>query len=120
MPYSSTLKRELQQSQFTSSLPDNKRFWENQAEMKHPSVRLLIAAAAAFAGFWPILSARPAAADALDEIHRRGTLIWGADQSGGGPYVYPDKDQVLRGFEVELADMLAAELHVKAQFQQGD
>ncbi|HKD36131.1 MAG TPA: ABC transporter permease subunit, partial [Pirellulales bacterium] len=39
---------------------------------------------------------------------------------GGGPYVYPDKNGVLRGFEVELADMLAAELGVKAQFQQGD
>ena len=64
---------------------------------------------------------RRAAADALDDIHRRGTLIWGADQEGGGPYVFPDEKnpEVLRGFEVELADMLAGELHVKAKFQQG-
>src|SRR5947209_9652213 len=62
-----------------------------------------------------------AAGDALDEIHRRGTLIWGGDQEGGGPYVYPDErdPKVLRSFEVELAEMPADELHVKAQFQQG-
>jgi polar amino acid transport system substrate-binding protein len=61
------------------------------------------------------------AADALDKIHQRGTLIWGADQEGGGPYVYPDPNnpEKLIGFEVELADMLAAELGVKAKFYQG-
>ncbi len=85
--------------------------------MKHRPIFLLIAAAGLSAPIAP----RPAAADALDNIQRRGTLIWGADQEGGGPYVFPDeKDpKVLRGFEVELADMLAAELHVKAQFKQG-
>jgi polar amino acid transport system substrate-binding protein len=64
----------------------------------------------------------PATADALDEIQKRGTLVWGGDQEGGGPYVFPDpKDpQKLTGFEVELAEMLAAELGVKAKFQQGD
>lgn len=64
---------------------------------------------------------RTVAADALDEIHRRGTLIWGGDQEGGAPYVFPDpKDpEHLIGFEVELADMLAQELGVKAKFQQG-
>jgi polar amino acid transport system substrate-binding protein len=66
-------------------------------------------------------------ADALDRIGERGALIWGADQEGGAPYVVPDEDnpQVLRGFEVELAGMLADELAKKldrpitAQFQQG-
>jgi His/Glu/Gln/Arg/opine family amino acid ABC transporter permease subunit len=60
-------------------------------------------------------------ADALDEIHRRGTLIWGGDQEGGAPFVFPDpKDpQHLIGFEVDLADLLAGELGVKAQFHQG-
>ncbi|HZZ28922.1 MAG TPA: ABC transporter permease subunit [Pirellulales bacterium] len=61
------------------------------------------------------------AGDALDEIHRRGTLIWGADQEGGGPYIFPDpkNPEHLIGFEVELADMLAQELGVKAKFYQG-
>jgi polar amino acid transport system substrate-binding protein len=61
------------------------------------------------------------AADQLDAIRQRGTLIWGGDAEGGGPYVFPDdKDpRKVIGFEVELADMLAQELGVKAEFQQG-
>lgn len=64
---------------------------------------------------------RSAAADGLDDVKQRGTLIWGGDESGGAPYVFPDpKDNThLIGFEVELADELAKELGVKAQFQQG-
>jgi polar amino acid transport system substrate-binding protein len=60
-------------------------------------------------------------ADTLDEIHRRGTLVWGGDQEGGAPFVFPDaKDPTqLVGFEAELADMLASDLGVKAKFQQG-
>src|SRR5215467_10331472 len=63
----------------------------------------------------------PATADALQEIQRRGTLVWGGDQEGGGPYVFPDpKDpNHLIGFEVELADLLAGELGVQAKFKQG-
>ncbi|RIK68556.1 MAG: polar amino acid ABC transporter permease [Planctomycetota bacterium] len=61
-------------------------------------------------------------ADALDGIRARGELVWGADQEGGGPFVYPDPADPsrLRGFEVELADLLAAELGVKARFFQAD
>jgi polar amino acid transport system substrate-binding protein len=88
--------------------------------MKHRAIRWIIFVAAAVIGAGVVGRLQRAAADALDEIHRRGTLIWGGDQEGGGPYVYPDKNGVLRGFEVELADMLAGELGVKAQFQQGD
>jgi polar amino acid transport system substrate-binding protein len=57
----------------------------------------------------------------LDTIRQRGTLIWGADQEGGGPFVYPRPDDPARltGFEVELADLIAAHLGVKAQFAQG-
>src|SRR5262249_52285290 len=64
---------------------------------------------------------RTATADALETIQRRGTLIWGADQEGGAPYVFPDPGNPshLIGFEVDLADLLAQELGVKAQFQQG-
>ena len=61
-------------------------------------------------------------ADQLDEIRQRGTLVWAADEEGGAPYVFRDKQDAskLIGFEVELADMIAQELGVKAQFQQGE
>ncbi len=53
----------------------------------------------------------------------RPELVWGADEEGGGPYIYPDPDRPgsYRGFEVELAAMLAAELGegVRPRFQQG-
>jgi len=50
-----------------------------------------------------------------------GTLMWGGDQEGGGPYVYPADDDPRRvvGFEVELADELAHRLGLRAQFFQG-
>ena len=63
-------------------------------------------------------------------VQDRGEFIWGADQEGGGPYVFPDdldpdNPDKLQGFEVELANELAAELSalakkpIKARFQQG-
>ena len=59
--------------------------------------------------------------EGLDRIRQRGTLIWGADQEGGGPFVYPKPDDPteLMGFEVELAELIALHLGVKAQFAQG-
>ncbi|MFM8494574.1 MAG: ABC transporter permease subunit [Planctomycetia bacterium] len=57
----------------------------------------------------------------LASVIARGELVWAADQEGGGPHVFPDPDapQRLTGFEVELADLIAGELGVKARFQQG-
>jgi len=57
----------------------------------------------------------------LEEIVARGELVWAADQEGGGPHVFLDPDDPARvtGFEVDLADLLAGELGVKARFQQG-
>ncbi|HEX3727843.1 MAG TPA: ABC transporter substrate-binding protein/permease, partial [Pirellulales bacterium] len=54
-------------------------------------------------------------------VRARQVLRWGADCEGGGPYVYPDPANPRRmtGFEAELADMLAGELGVRAQFVQG-
>ena len=68
------------------------------------------------------LMAGRAAADDLDAIRSRGTLVWGGDRNGGGPYVYPDEKnpKIDRGFEVDLADLLAESLGVKAVFKQGD
>jgi len=65
---------------------------------------------------------RTADADDLDRVKTRGVLVWGADQEGGGPYVYPrdDDPSQVTGFEVELADLIAAKLGVRAQLFQGN
>jgi His/Glu/Gln/Arg/opine family amino acid ABC transporter permease subunit len=79
-----------------------------------PCLLLIVAALA--------LTPRSARAGTLAEVRQRGTLRWGGDQEGGGPYVYPrrsDPNQVT-GFEVEVAARLAAVLHVQPQFVQGD
>jgi polar amino acid transport system substrate-binding protein len=68
------------------------------------------------------LQVSPARAQSgLEQVRIRGTLRWGADQEGGEPFVYPDHDDPSRlvGFEVELADALAARLGVRAEFVQG-
>ena len=74
-----------------------------------------------------LLLARSAPADTLDRILETGVLTWGADEEGGGPYVFPDPSDPgkLLGFEVELAGMLALELaaalgrSVEARFAHG-
>jgi len=62
-----------------------------------------------------------ALADGLDDVRARGVLRWGADEEGGGPYVYADPNDRSRriGFEVELADLIASRLGVRAEFRQG-
>jgi len=60
-------------------------------------------------------------ADVLGEVRQSGKLLWGADQEGGGPYVFPrdDDPNQVTGFEVDLAERLASYLKVKAEFTQG-
>ena len=67
------------------------------------------------------LASASARAAELDEVVRRGELVWAADQEGGGPHVFPDPDEPARltGFEVEFAGLLAEELGVQPRFQQG-
>src|SRR5439155_2890407 len=61
-----------------------------------------------------------AGADTLAGVRASGELVWGADQEGGGPYVYPSDDDPseVTGFEVELAARLARSLGVKPRFFQ--
>ncbi len=66
--------------------------------------------------FLPLLTA---SADVLDEILARGELRWGADQSGGAPYVFEGPDGKITGFESELAALLAKDLGVRPSFVQG-
>ena len=49
------------------------------------------------------------------------TLRWGADQEGGGPFVYQDEQDPsrVRGFEVDIAAELNKELGRKTEFVQG-
>ncbi len=60
------------------------------------------------------------AGDHLAAIKSSGILAWGGDAEGGGPYSYPDpeKPEKVIGFEVELADALAAKLGLKAKMVQ--
>lgn len=65
---------------------------------------------------------RQTATDSLDAIRARGVLTWGGDLQGGEPYVYDDPNHPgqLTGFEVDIANALARELGVRAQFVQQD
>src|SRR5262245_57274453 len=62
-----------------------------------------------------------AAADTLGDVRARGRLVWGGDEEGGGPYVYPGDDDPSRavGFEVDIAARLAGFLGVAPHFFQG-
>lgn len=62
-----------------------------------------------------------ASADVLEDIRKHGKFLWGADQEGGGPYVFPKEDhpEEVTGFEVELAGLIAKYLKVEAEFAQG-
>ena len=54
-------------------------------------------------------------------MKKRGELIFGGDAEGGGPFVFPREDDPtqVQGFEIDLANLLAAKLGVKARFSQG-
>src|SRR5262249_5414609 len=56
----------------------------------------------------------------LPRSGHEGELVWGGDQEGGAPYVYPDDNDPdrLTGFEVELMDRLAGRLGLRSRFQQ--
>jgi polar amino acid transport system substrate-binding protein len=62
----------------------------------------------------------PGRADALDDVLQRKAIRWGADQEGGGPYIYPSPEDPQRvvGFEVDLMALLAQRLGVKSDFRQ--
>jgi polar amino acid transport system substrate-binding protein len=66
-------------------------------------------------GGWLVGSQHSIYADQLDDIYASGVLLWGGDKEGGGPYILiddsdSDNDEKLRGFEVELAKLIATEL----------
>ncbi len=62
------------------------------------------------------------ATSGMRRIRASGVLRWGGDLQGGEPYVYEDPSQPGRiiGFEVDIANTLAHELGVRAEFHQND
>jgi len=58
----------------------------------------------------------------LARLDRTGVLRWGGDLQGGEPYVFEDPSHPGRitGFEVDLANAIAAKLHVRPVFVQQD
>jgi hypothetical protein len=48
------------------------------------------------------MASSASAVDTLGDLRKRGAIVWGGDQEGGGPYVYPRDDDPSRvtGFEV--------------------
>jgi polar amino acid transport system substrate-binding protein len=62
-----------------------------------------------------------ASADALGDIRKTGRMLWGGDQEGGGPYVFPieNNPSQVTGFEVDFANRIGEYLKVKAEFTQG-
>ena len=68
----------------------------------------------------PACGKAPEPGHTLEQIRARGEITWGADLSGGEPYVYEDPAQPghLVGFEVDLMDAIARRLGVRARMVQ--
>jgi polar amino acid transport system substrate-binding protein len=62
-----------------------------------------------------------ASADALADMRKTGRMLWGGDQEGGGPYVFPNENNPAQvtGFEVDFANRIGEYLKVRAEFTQG-
>ncbi len=68
-----------------------------------------------------LLAGAAGAEDTWERAVRTGVLRWGADQEGGGPFVFSseaDPDRLI-GFEVDLADAIGRYLRVRMEFVQG-
>jgi polar amino acid transport system substrate-binding protein len=69
-----------------------------------------------------VLTAACSAARGAPPIEEQPLLRWGADQEGGGPYIFPrdDDPSQVTGFEVDLAEALAKQMGRRAAFVQSD
>src|SRR3989338_7369211 len=56
----------------------------------------------------------------VQKIKEHGVLLWCSDAEGGAPFVFPDPKDPSRliGFEVDIAEAVAARLGVKAKMVQ--
>lgn len=69
-----------------------------------------------------VLAVAPSARADWSAISDKGQFVWGGDKEGGGPYIFSPKDDPNKttGFEVDLAEAIAAKLNVQAKFSQRD
>jgi polar amino acid transport system substrate-binding protein len=67
-----------------------------------------------------LAGATHASQDAWDQIQKTGVLRWGADQTGGAPYVLPDPQNPKKiiGFEVDVMEAVGRRLSVKTELVQ--
>ena len=60
-----------------------------------------------------------AGGDTLAKVKKAGVIKWGADRSGGAPFVYTDPDDAagerVIGFEVDIMEQIAKHMGVKAE-----
>lgn len=73
----------------------------------------------------PVLAqplAKPPADETLAQIRKSGVLRWGADPSGGAPFVFfnPNNPEEVVGFEVDIMAALARRLQVKPELVRSD
>ncbi|MCL4457516.1 MAG: ABC transporter substrate-binding protein/permease [Nitrospirae bacterium] len=81
---------------------------------KFATILLFIAVIAVISS---LLGQQAWSSDGIEEIKKRGYLLWGSDAEGGAPYVFPDPKNPSRliGFEVDLANAIAKELGIEAR-----
>ena len=65
------------------------------------------------AAVFVVVLATGARAETPVSLRKTGELRWGADHTGGAPYVWEENGKLI-GFELELAEYLARELGVRA------
>lgn len=84
--------------------------------------RMRISLAVVLPAIFLSLSCGARGGTALERVREAGVLRWGGDLQGGEPYVYEDQSVPggIAGFEVELAQAIARELGVRAEFVQQD
>jgi polar amino acid transport system permease protein/polar amino acid transport system substrate-binding protein len=82
---------------------------------------VLLSIAVVLTGLAAPVAERSARADGLDRVRSSGTLRYGGDMEGGGPYAFPDPNSPrnVTGFEVELMELLGKDLGLAPEFCQG-
>lgn len=86
-----------------------------------PLSRCWVVLATLLCFLFPLVArAQQPAPDTWQEAKARGTLLWGADQEGGAPYIFPSEENadVMIGFEVDMAVKMSEYLGMKVEFQQ--
>ena len=84
-------------------------------------MKLFACALALFAAAATFSTASARAEDTWEKVKKAGVIKWGADPSGGAPYVFFDKKETEKvvGFEMDIMEKLAGHLGVKQELVSG-